>query len=335
MHHREISKKLSKAFDRVWHEGLLYKLKQNGIEGNLLRWFSSYLGNRKQKVIIGGSSSTFKYVQSGVPQGSILGPLLFLIYVNDMTKDLQADIHQFADDTNLLYTYNDFEQVATKANQDLQKLSVSAETWRVSFNALKTHFIIFSLKTNRTQPLIPIVLNNVEIKEVKKLVSLGVTLTNNLSWNEHILSLIDKSSKRMFILRSYRTILPRRALIQLYKTMILPLLEYGDILYNNTTQQISQTLENIQRQAALICTGAYRHTKHNTLLSDLSWEPLANRRRFHQLILFYKIYHRIYPNYQLYISLVFSNQILLFFSASSVFLGLLLTFLMTSHDHGE
>ena len=302
-----ISLDISKAFDRVWHEGLIYKLKQNGIEGKLLKWFSSYLGNRKQKVVIGGSSSTFKPVQAGVPQGSILGPLLFLIYVNDMTNDLEANIHQFADDTNLLYTYKNFDQVAIIANRDLKKLSEWANTWRVSFNALKTHFIIFSLKRNRNPINTPITFNDVQINEVNKLVSLGVTLTNNLSWYDHILSLINKSTKRMFILKSYRNILPRRALIQLYKTMILPILEYGDILYNNTTHQTSQILENIQRQAAILCTGAYRHTSYNSLLNDLSWESLTNRRRFHQLILFYKIYYRIYPKY-LYDHLNFTNE---------------------------
>jgi hypothetical protein len=93
---------ISKAFDRVWHEGLIHKLIEIGVCGNLLNWFSSYLSNRSQRVVIGGQSSETKTIQAGVPQGSILGPLLFLIYINDIGDNLETPIHQFADDTTLL-----------------------------------------------------------------------------------------------------------------------------------------------------------------------------------------------------------------------------------------
>ena len=83
---------ISKAFDKVWHPGLLYKLQQLGITGNLLTWFASYLQNRRQRVVVNGKTSTTSYLQAGVPQGSILGPLLFLIFINDMVKNISSAI---------------------------------------------------------------------------------------------------------------------------------------------------------------------------------------------------------------------------------------------------
>ena len=96
---------ISKAFDKVWHPGLLFKLKQLGIAQNLLSWFESYLTNRRQKVVVGGKSSPISYIQAGVPQGSILGPLLFLIFINDMADDISLECHQYADDTTLIHRF--------------------------------------------------------------------------------------------------------------------------------------------------------------------------------------------------------------------------------------
>ena len=104
---------ISKAFDRVWHKGLLFKLRRMGITGSLLSWFRSYLGQRHQRVVLEGSYSDFLEVKAGVPQGSILGPLLFVIYINDIVNDIGSNIKLFADDTSL---YIIVEDPATAAN---------------------------------------------------------------------------------------------------------------------------------------------------------------------------------------------------------------------------
>ena len=132
-------------------------------------------------------------------------------------------------------------------------------------------------------------------------------LTSKLSWNEHTLNVIVKTNKRMLILRSYKNFLPRKALIQIYKTMIRPIIEYIDALYSNAPLSLCNMFENIQRQAAVICTGAYHHTSYNALLNDLAWESLERRQNTHKLVLFYKIYHRIYPKY-LYNHLCFTPE---------------------------
>lgn len=140
---------ISKAFDRVWHQGLLYKLSSLGIQGSLLQWFSSYLADRKQRVIVSNTSSTLFNINAGVPQGSILGPLLFLIYINDIVTDIEANIRLFADDTSLYIIVEDPNSSAAILNCDLSKISVWSKTWLVSFNPSKTEHVLFSRKRNK------------------------------------------------------------------------------------------------------------------------------------------------------------------------------------------
>ena len=116
---------ISKAFDRVWHPGLLFKLKTFGITGSLFCWFESYLSQRRQRVVIKGHSSSWFYTNAGVPQGSILGPLLFLVFINDIEKNIQSDIRLFADDTYLFDISRNIEESIVNLNQDL----ISLENW--------------------------------------------------------------------------------------------------------------------------------------------------------------------------------------------------------------
>ena len=109
-----------KAFDKVWHEGLLYKLEQNGVAGNLLKLIKDYLNEREQKVVLNGIFSDWGPIKSGVPQGSVLGPLLFLVYINDLEKGLKSSVNFFADDTSLFSTVNNPKISADELNHDLQ-----------------------------------------------------------------------------------------------------------------------------------------------------------------------------------------------------------------------
>ena len=116
---------ISKAFDKVWHEGLVFKLKQNGISGNLLNIFEDFLRNRKQRVVLNGQTSNWENIHAGVPQGSILGPLLFLIYINDLAENLSSNPKLFADDTSLFSAVRDLNTSAIEVNDDLKKI----EAW--------------------------------------------------------------------------------------------------------------------------------------------------------------------------------------------------------------
>ena len=112
---------MSKAFDKVWHEGLIFKLEQNGVSGKLLNLFSSYLTDRKQRVAMNGFYSDYADIESGVPQGSVLGPLLFLVYINDLEKDIKSNVKFFADDTMLYSIVKDPLSSAADLDHDLEK----------------------------------------------------------------------------------------------------------------------------------------------------------------------------------------------------------------------
>ena len=135
---------ISKAFDRVWHAGLIHKLEAAGATGEVLIWFKNYLSDRRQRVVLPGVSSDWTYIRAGVPQGSILGPLLFLVYINDIVFDTGSHIRLLADDTSLFIIVDDPTTAAGCLNSDLEKISRWATTWLVTFNPTK-HFCIYPL----------------------------------------------------------------------------------------------------------------------------------------------------------------------------------------------
>ena len=140
----------SKAFDEVRHDGIIYKLTQNGVSGNLLNLPEDFLKERKQRVVLNGQVSTWKNINAGVPQGSILGPLLFLIYINYLTEGLTTNVKLFADDTSLFSVVHDIQTYANDLNKDLKLINNWVFQWKMNFNpdpTAQAHEVIFSRKT--------------------------------------------------------------------------------------------------------------------------------------------------------------------------------------------
>ena len=155
---------ISKAFDRVWHNGLLHKLSGSGCSDKIIRWLSSYLSRRKQRVVFNGQSSDWTSVQAGVPQGSILGPLLFLIYINGIVSDIGCPIRLFADDTSLYIVVDSPPTAANFLNADLCAITNWANNWLVPFNASRNVSMTISRKANPPQHP-PLFMNNVQLTE--------------------------------------------------------------------------------------------------------------------------------------------------------------------------
>ena len=173
---------ISKAFDRVWHRGLLFKLKRAGINGLLLDWLTDYLTKRKQRVVIPGGTSDWEFVKTGVPQGSILGPLLFLLYINDIVLDIQSCVRLFADDTSLYIIVDNPINAAGILNVDLETIHLWADKWLVKFNPAKSESLLVSRKTNKNvHP--PLIMNTEYINEVQHHKHLGIFLSNDGTWH--------------------------------------------------------------------------------------------------------------------------------------------------------
>jgi hypothetical protein len=287
---------ISKAFDRVWHSGLLHKLRCLGIEGNLFEWLSDYLTNRRIRAVINGQKSDWQNTTAGVPQGSILGPLLFLVFINDITVNIESDIHLFADDTSLMDIIDNHILSYAKLNRDLNRLSSWAKKWMVTFNATKTVYLQVTRKINPApKPILR--LNGVVVREVLTHKHLGLTFNGTLSWADHISQVVTKAARCIGLLRRISRDVPRQCLEILYKAMIRPILEYADIIYDGSADTHLQRVESTQRQAALVCTGAYKHTHHEKLLEELGWPLLEIRRKHHRLNAMYKIQNGLAPTY--------------------------------------
>ena len=177
---------ISKAFDRVWHMGIIHKLRVKGISGNLLAWFESYLIDRKQRVAINGQTSEYRDIHAGVPQGSILGPLLFLIFIDDLKDTIVSNIFLFADDTFLFERVdNDFDQTFHKLNLDLQSLFDWSKLWLVKFNPRKTEYMLISRKRKPIN-YPDLYLETIPIKKVATHKHLGVTFNSKGNWVDHL-----------------------------------------------------------------------------------------------------------------------------------------------------
>lgn len=287
---------ISKAFDRVWHRGLLFKLRSIGISNDLVEWFSDYLHNRQQRVCIKGFCSSWRKVPAGVPQGSILGPVLFLIYINDIVQNIGANIRLFADDTSLYIIVEDPLSSAIQLNIDLEKLFNWAITWLVDFNPNKNESLLITRKRNKQyHPRLK--MGNTEVKEVTEHKHLGLTISSDCTWNQHINQISDKAWKRIGSLRRNKFVLDRRSLNKLYITYIRPLLEYGNIIWDNSTLANKKYLDTIQVEAARIITGGTKLCSLHKLYSDTGWETLQSRRNKHKLFHLYKIINGLTPEY--------------------------------------
>ena len=287
---------ISKAFDRVWHKGLLYKLQTVGITGSLLQWFTDYLYNRKQRVVLPGGTSDWTTISAGVPQGSILGPLLFLVYINDIVEDINSFIRLFADDTSLYIIVENPFVSAEILNSDIAKVHRWATEWLVTFNPLKTEEMIFSRKLNKPQHP-PIHMNQQPISQVSSHKHLGLIFSEDLSWHDHFELIKSKAWNRINIMRKLKFQLDRKSLQTIYFSFIRPLLEYADVIWDNCFQYEANELEKIQNEAARIVTGATKLVSINNLLKETGWELLSTRRKKHKLSLFYKMNNGLCPSY--------------------------------------
>ena len=291
---------ISKAFDKVWHEGLLLKLNQNGISGNLLKLLRDFLSYRKQRVVLNGQHSSWDNVNAGVPQGSILGLLLFLIYINDLSNNLSSNCKLFADDTSLFSVVNNIHTSATTLSQDLKAITKWAFQWKMIFNSdlsKQAQEVIFSRKIKKL--LHPTLLfNNIPLNNSLFQKHLGLTLDIKLNFSEHIKSITEKISKTMGLLRKFQQILPTSTLLTIYKTFIRSRLDYADIIYDQAyNSAFHDKLESIQYNACLAVTGAIRGTSTEKIYQELGLESLKSRCWFRKLCHFYNIFNDKSPSY--------------------------------------
>ena len=255
---------LEKAFDTVNHVILLNKLSHYGIRGIANNWFSSYLCNRQQKVTLSNASSPLLDITCGVPQGSILGPLLFLIYINDMNTAVKNSIvHHFADDTNLLFSHKDPKLLRKKMNEDLQLIFNWLCANRLSLNVSKTEFIIFKPPKKPLKNRITLRLNGKVLHESKKIKYLGLILDDKLTWKFHINELRKKLNRSIGIMYKLKTYCSEYTLKSIYFSLIHSYISYGISVWGTASLIYTNQIRILQKKAIRIITNSdyLAHTK--------------------------------------------------------------------------
>jgi len=254
---------LKKAFDTIDHSLLLKKLALYGIRGIALDWLTSYLSDRSQYVKFNNEMSSCKSIICGVPQGSILGPTLFILYVNDMCN--VSDVLKcilFADDTNLFYTGNNIDDMCNVMSSELEKLNLWFKVNKLSLNVKKTNFMLFSQKRAKNDLRIAIDNHNLDRVEVTKF--LGVYIDSNLNWLEHIAHVKKKIAIGLSVLHRVKGIVNPSALYALYCTIILPHLMYCSEIWGQTYAYVLKPLSVLQKRAVRVICGANNYYRDHT-----------------------------------------------------------------------
>ena len=280
----------SKAFDKVPHQRLLYKLQFYGVRGSTHKWIADFLYERSQRVVLDGCSSDIASVDSGVPQGSVLGPVLFLAYINDLPEYLTngSNANLFADDSILYRTISNTDD-ARKLQQDLENLQTWEKHWHMEFHPKKCQVLNI---TNKKKPVkYPYTIHGHVLDTVKSAKYLGVHIQSQLNWNTHVTKIANKANATLSFLQRNLRKSPNTTKELAYKSMVRPILEYSSTVWDPHTQENASKLERVQRRAARFVKNEYNQTASVThLLQQLNWPTLQERRAQAKVV--YRMTHK-------------------------------------------
>ena len=288
-----ISLDTSKAFDRVWHKGLLAKLPMFGLNQTLINWIGSLLSDRSIAVRVDGFLSNLHSINAGVPQGSVISPVLFILFINDLLTSTSSSIHSFGNDTLLSSSFsfnpNDYASTDIQLHRNISASLLSddltvIEKWGkdnlVSFNQSKTKQAVISCKHNQNFPAV--FMNGDELDTSASFTQLGLSLASNLTWETHIHSLAKHASQKLGFLARARGFFSSSHLLSIYKSQIRPSLEYCSHLWGAAPKSTLCLLDKVQPKAICLI--------NNPNLTK-SLQPLSHHHLFGDLSIFYRYFH--------------------------------------------
>lgn len=289
---------ISRYFEKIWHKGLLHKCGHEFGLDNILPWLRSYLTNRRQRVLIRNSSSALLPLKAGCPQGSVLGPLLALLYLNGLSNKTTNEILFFADDTCLFAQHDRGNEtdVRNSLQNDLNEILAYGHDWLITFNASKTIQQTFSYRQDKIAP--NLIFDSKPIPVVEKHKHLGIIFSKDLRFHEQINEITRKVNIALSPLYPIAPYLPREILEKLFQTYVRPHFDYCDVIFDGLiTTNDAQRLERLQNRAARLMTGALPRTATTKLRTDLGWTTLKIRREIHKIQFFHSLSLGLLPNY--------------------------------------
>ena len=289
---------LEKAFDTVDHSLLIKKLKKYGIRGNELNWFKSYLDNRMQSVKVGSSISDLKHIDIGIPQGSILGPLLFIIFVNDLPDNVNCKTVMYADDTSLLVSSPDPISLQNSLNDNMCNIAKWFKANKLTLNLTKTKFMLFGSTNNLNKFCnISLLFDGVSIEKVDHFKYLGVIFDSNLTWSHHIEFISSNVSKRCGLIRRVKYHLPDCIIKKLAESLVMPHFDYCCHTWSNCSLHLSNRLQVQMNNLARIILSADIRTSVNSMMTVLNWHKLEQRWNNQILVMLFKCLTGKAPEY--------------------------------------
>ena len=277
-----------KAFDSIPHERLLLKMKAYGITGKTLQWVRSFLSNRQQRVRVGNDYSSKSKVTSGIPQGSILGPVLFTIFINDLPEAIEVNCKVFADDTKIY----DSSKNHAKIQNDLYKMQKWTETWNLYFNVAKCKVMYMGKKNPRIEYYMQIEKEKQKLDPCEEEKDLGITFDPKLNFDSHISNITKKANQMLGIIKRTFTFIDKHTFLKLYKALVRSHLEYGNVIWSPIFKRQSVQIESIQRRATKLVPEC-RDMTYDKRLRYLKLYSLKGRRDRGDLIQTYKIFKGI------------------------------------------
>ena len=236
---------LMKAFDTVPHKRLLKKLHRYGIRGKILAWIKDYLRNRRQRVVLNGCKSKWSPVTSGIPQGSVLGPLLFLVFINDLPDVVQTVIELFADDSKV-FKQIDTPDDADVLQTDLTNMESWTKTWKLKFNEGKCKVIHMGKNNQNTDYQMT---GGVKLEKSTCEKDLGVRVDSKLNFSEHTEKTVNKANSKLGLIRRSYTYLDSEVVRMLHTSLIRPTLEYGVVAWSPVYKKDAEAIERVQHRA--------------------------------------------------------------------------------------
>ena len=294
----------SKAFDCANHRLILAKLKAAGFQDEALSWILSYLFDRKQKVKTDSGESRWINIKNGVPQGSILGPLLFLVLVSDLYKSISnGHYHMYADDTQLYYhcSVDKIASVIAKINTDLQNVFLFSNDNCLKLNSGKSNFIIIGSNHNlnkiKQQNLPPIVLNHEIIERKTHVKNLGVIFDEYFSWTNHVNKIISSAYFKLRQVYRFKNFLSQESKISVCETYVLCHLNYCDSVFFNISEFLKHKIQKVQNTCVRFIFGLKKYDHISASLKSLGTLNMEDRRILHGLTLMRKIKNKVAPSY--------------------------------------
>ena len=289
---------LKKAFDTVNHSLLLNKLKKFGIRDIEINWFKSYLNNRMQSVKVGSTLSDLKPINIGIPQGSILGPLLFIIFVNDLPDSVICKTVMYADDTSLLISSSDPLCLQNSLNLNMCKIASWFRKNHLTLNISKTKLMLFGTPQNLSKyQNISLIYDGETIERVDNFKYLGIVFDSHMTWSHHIDLIASNVSKRCGVIRRVKYYLPNYILKKLADTLVMPHFDYCSHVWSNCSLTLSSKLQILLNNLARIILSADIRTNIDSMMSSLKWLKLDERWNNHILVMLYKCLTGKAPDY--------------------------------------